>query len=72
MRERKRRLLVTEKLDDVNEKLKTLNMRLVSIAVRFRKVKEPLALQLFDEISEVMLGMAMVALSLLDIVKGEK
>ena len=63
---------MNEQLDDINERLKTLNMRLVSIAVRFRKVKEPLALQLFDEISEVMLGMAMVALSLLDIVKGEK
>jgi len=63
---------MNEKLDDINEKLKTLNMRLVSIAVRFRKVEDPLARQLFDEISEVMIGMAMVALSLLDAVKGEK
>ena len=63
---------MNEQLDDINERLKTLNMRLVSIAVRFRKVEDPLARQLFDEISEVMLGMAMVALSLLDIVKGEK
>ena len=60
---------MNEKLDDINEKLKTLNMRLVSIAVRFRKVEDPLARQLFDEISEVMIGMAMVALSLLDAVK---
>ena len=62
---------MTEQLDDVNEKLKTLNMRLVSIAVRFRDVKDPLARQLFDEVSEVLIGMAMVAMDLVGIVKGE-
>ena len=63
---------MNEKLDDINEKLKTLNMRLVSIAVRFMEVEDPLARQLFDEVSEVLIGMAMAAMDLVGIVKGEK